>query len=177
MMKVSNKGFSELLPAALAIIRGPARQLDHLSLVRVDHHERYLNPDPHDWLAGPDWSSSYRTFCRCLTERVAAEDGISHEDAAEVVQDAFRPYLSKAMAGSGEKQSRWPFPNFRSGLNMIARHVPGLVSAWNVMRSTVPGKNDFLLPSLLRRSSRYHGDFMPVYHSIISTVAEPEHAM
>ena len=51
--------------------------------------------------------------------------------------------------------------------NVMAQRAPGLVKAWQLGRSFLPGEdNRMLLPSLLRPSSPYHTDFMPVYRAI-----------
>lgn len=173
-MQVSDRAFrGELLPGCLSIIRGKAKELDCLSLIRQAHDRRYLMPDAYGWIANPDWLPSYQIFSNCLAEELSQRDGITLEQAREVVKQAFWSYLNRGLM----KHWRWRYGknSTSSGYSWrdLARAVPGLRGGWRKVRSLLPGNNDpFSLEAMMRPSSPYHEDFMPIYRAITTLPAE-----
>lgn len=157
----------ELLPCCLSIIRGKAKELDCLYLVRQDHDQRHFLPDAYDWIMSPDWLPSYQIFSNCLAEELSQRDGITLEQAREVVKQAFWSYLNRGLM----KHWRWRYGknSTSSGYSWrdLARAVPGLRGGWRKVRSLLPGNNDpFSLEAMMRPSSPYHEDFIPIYRAI-----------
>jgi glycosyltransferase domain-containing protein len=167
---IPDPSFPELLTGCLSVIRGQAKELDCLYLLRQHHSRRYgvALPDVFDWLTGPEWQASYQLFHERLSEEVAKQDGISIEDAGQVVTRAFQSYLSNSLS------RKWAQRNAQrgevaevSGWRGTVSRVPGLRKAWQGTRSFLPGeKTQLARPALLRPFSRYHSDFMPVYRAV-----------
>ena len=157
----------EIMPCCLSVIQGKVKELDCFYLVRQTHPQRYDLPDVYDWIASPDWLPSYEIFCDCLTAELARQDGISLGDAREVVKQAFWSYLAQGMMLGWQERYGQDGSMLYSRWREVARHVPGLRKAWHGLRSFLPGvDNQMSLQALLRPSSPYHADFMPVYRAI-----------
>ena len=151
----------ELLPSCMSVIQGKVKELDCLYLLRQVHDRRAFHLDVFDQLTSPNWFQSYQVFRECLSEELVQQDGISVDEARRVVKRALWFYLAGGLAegqdGSGPR-SRW-----REG----ARRIPALRWGWRQVRSFLPGKQHRVsLPALLRTSSPYHADFMPVYRAV-----------
>lgn len=165
---VSSRTFAgELLPFCISVIQGKVKELDCLYLIRQVHEGQYLLPDNYDWITGPNWLPSYQLFRDRLSKELADQDGISLDDAREVVKEAFWSYLARSLNRKWEGRYGQAGAGYRQRLRQAARGVPGLRRTWSEFRSFLPGQNNRLsLPALLRRSSPYHADFMPVYGAI-----------
>jgi hypothetical protein len=111
------EGFRELLSCCLSIIRGKAKELDCLYLIRQAHDERLFVPDAYDWITSPDWLPSYQIFCDCLMEELAQQDGISVDEAPGEVKGAFWSYLARALTGKWEQRyaPNGPWLRYRRG--------------------------------------------------------------
>ena len=179
----------ELLQGCLSVIEGKVKDLDYLQVVRqvydpqhspldtsngaIIESQRPINmsasstPHGFDWLTSPDWLPSYQIFRDRLTEELARQDSISVEEAGEVVKEAFWSYLATSL--NRKWQDRYAPANGspRSWLRRTARATPGLHRAWRGVRSFLPGDdNRMSVAAMLRGSSPYHADFMPIYHAI-----------
>ena len=161
---VADLSFTELLSSSLSIVRGPAWEVDRMSLVRVHHENRQSLPDMYDWITDSKWLPAYEVFSKCLAERIVAQDGVAPEAASETVKEAFWAYLAKGL--KTKWAGRYAHVSISSRFKEIGRQVPGLVGAWERVRSTIPGDKRFSLPALLRRSSPYHDDFLPICRAI-----------
>ncbi len=162
-----DKAFRELLPCCLSIIRGEAKELDCLYLIRQAHDRRYLLPDVYDWITSPDWLPSYQIFCDCLVGELARQDGISMDEARKVVKQAFWSHLARGLTQKWKQlyaqNGSWILSRAREAI----RRMPVLRWAWRKGHSLLPGEEYKLsLPALLHPSSPYHIDFMPVYRAI-----------
>lgn len=171
--RLPDKAFRELLTGCFSIIRGKAKELDCLYLVRQAHDQRYLLPDMYDWVTSPDWLPSYQIFRDCLAEELARQDGICMDEAEEVVKQAFWSYLAKGMMTRWQSRYAQNGSGLYSELRGLARRIPGLRSTWHKVRSFLPGEdNQMSLQALLRPSSPYHADFMPIYRAVVSPPKE-----
>jgi len=158
---LKDKSFTELLPSCIPIIQGKAKQLVSLYLVRQVHDQRYLLPTVFDWITSPDWQDSYTTCWERLSEELAHQDGIEIETARGEVKHALSAFLAKRIAlanGTQKKPSR-----FRE----VVKKVSFLQSSWRRADSFMPGEeHQMSLPSLLRRSSPFNTDFLPVHQAM-----------
>lgn len=160
--------FDELLPCCISVILGKSKELDCLYLVRQMHAQQYHFPDTYDRIASPEWHSSYSIFRDSSVEALTLQDNISIEKAQKVVKQAFRSYL--VMCLSYQPDFRRDFYNrWRQG----AGTIPGARRIWQLLRS-LRSKQHFKLSlrKLLRSSSPYHADFMPVYKALTTPPAE-----
>ncbi len=165
--------FDELLPSCLSLIQGKVKCLDVLYTVRqAAHKPEYPGSDLYDWLINPDWLSSYQIFRDRLVEELVHQDEITTEKAQEIVKQAFWAYLSKGL--SKKWQGRYAPPQGPIHiLRSKARNIPVVRKIWQELRSRKPGRESkFTLPALLRPSSPYYADFMPIYQVI--TTPPPE---
>ena len=157
---------SELLTGGLSVIQGKVKELDCLYLVRQVHKQRYLLPDTFDWITSEDWAPSYRCVRDLLADELAQQDGISMDEARQVVKLAFWPYVTGALA------KKWQAAGgngvgTRTRLRAAARGFPGLRRTWRTFRTFLPSREGRMsLPPLLRPTSLYHTDFMPIYRSV-----------
>jgi glycosyltransferase domain-containing protein len=169
--------FIELLPSCLSVIHGKAKKLDHLYMLRqvypsktIDERRERLDQGKSllDWITDPEWSSRYRHFEDCLSAELVARDGIQKDLAIDSVKNGFWAYLSKGL--SRKWQQRYSPGPVSSIKGRLARLVPGLPQVWQRGRSLMRGEeNQLLLPALLRPSSPYHTDFMPIYEAFRSS--------
>ncbi len=159
---------SELLSCCKSVILGKSKELDCLYVVRQNHAQRYLLPDMYDWITSPEWYSSYLVFCNGLAEALTLQDNISIEKAQKVVKQAFWPYLSMCLS---QQSGSWRVS--RSRWRQVAGTIPGVRSIWQLLHSLRPKQHSELsLSALLRPSSPYHADFMPVYKALTTPPTE-----
>jgi hypothetical protein len=168
-----DKAFRELLPCCLSIVRGKAKEMKCLYLIRQAHDRRYLLPDVYDWVTSPNWLPSYQVFRDRLADELEQQDRIPLCEAREVVKQAFWSYLTRGLM----KHWDWRYGKRRgksaSSWRETARRIPGLRSAWHKARSFLPRRDHELsLEALLRSSSPYHEDFMPIYRTITTPAPE-----
>lgn len=160
---LKDKSFgAELLPCCKSVILGKSKELDCLYVVRQSHAQQYRLLGMYDWITSPEWHSSYLVFRDSLVEALTLEDNISIEKAQKVVKQAFWSYLamwSSRQSGSWRvSRSRW---------RQVAGTIPGVRRIWQLLRSLRPKQHSELsLSALLRPSSPYHADFMPVYKAL-----------
>jgi hypothetical protein len=154
--------FSELLHSCLSLIRGKAKKLNGLYLVRQGFAAKeYEVLDVFEWIGTPDWGKQYKRFRDCLAEELHRAEGIAITEVREIIKKAFSQYIS---AGLKVPQIRPTGPN---GLRRLTRLLPGARPIWHALRSLNPeAKSEINLPALLRPSSPYHAEFMPIYRAI-----------
>lgn len=170
--KVSQSGvdfifFTELLASCLSVIQGKMKKLDCLYMVRQSYpRKRYHLPTPFDGITGSAWPEYYRRFQDCLVRELADIDQVSPNDAIEAVKQGFWQYLNKTMSSGW--QHRYGRQTASASLKQkLAARMPRLPHMWQRGKSLFGGEeNQMLLPSLLRSSSPYHADFMPIYQAI-----------
>jgi glycosyltransferase domain-containing protein len=158
--------FGELLSCCISVILGKSKELDCLFLVSQDHAQRYLNPDMYDWITSPVWYPSYLVFRDSLVEFLTLQDTISIVEAQKVVKQAFWAYLVMFLS---RQYPEGPQPRWRQ----VAATIPGARCMWQFLHSMRPKKHSvFSLPALLKQSSPYHADFMPVYKALTTPPTE-----
>ncbi len=170
----SDASFSaEMLPCGMLVAQGKCKKLDRLFVVRQIHEQRYLMPDIFDWLTSPQWLYSYKIFADRLADELAKQDNVPIAEAREVIKQAFWSYLANGMMRKWQGHYAQNGSGLYSELRGLARRIPGLRSTWQKVCSFLPGEdNKMSLEALLRPSSPYHDDFMPIYRAITTPVPE-----
>tara|TARA_B100000315_G_scaffold258428_1_gene310493 strand:- start:14122 stop:15186 length:1065 start_codon:yes stop_codon:yes gene_type:complete len=170
-----DNSFGELLPSSMPIIAGKVKTLERLYMVRQTHADmtsRKLNSDMFDWISGPRWAMQLEKFRDCLVQEVMRVDSMQLVEAREIVKEALLLHVRKGLAANWEKRYLHREVTAFSRIYRMARDIPALRKTWRDFRSLLPGHgNDEYrasLPSLLRPSSRYHSDFLPIYRAITS---------
>jgi len=157
----------ELLPCSLAIVRGKVKELNCLYLARQTLDATYLSPTTYDWFISPNWFPSYLGFRDHLAEELVLQDGISLDDAREVVKRAFWSYLARVLPRGGAERHAPKVFWLRSLARLAARRMPVLEWAWRKVHPFLPGENSKLsFPTVLHPKSVYYADFMPIYRAI-----------
>jgi glycosyltransferase domain-containing protein len=147
---------AELLPCCLSVVYGKVKELPGLYVVRQTHDRRYNQPTMFDWIASDQWFPSYQATLNSLANALVSREGIGIDDARRLVHDGFRRYVGGGMG----LPSRWT----NGGPAVaVARKL------WHAWRAMQPlPHSEFQLSELLKSSSPYHADFMPVYQSLIA---------
>jgi glycosyltransferase domain-containing protein len=170
--KAACQRFGELISGCLSVVGGKAKQFDCLGLVRQDHGRRYVLSDVFDWITTDDWLASCRIFQDSLAGEVAQQDGISIEESRGAVKKALWAYLARSLTAKWQGIYQGRDTGLMGRARRVKRAVPVARKAWNIwmnLRAAGTPRNTMIsLPALLRPSSRYHSDFMPVYRAIIS---------
>ena len=165
---VSDPAFAdELLPTSTAVIRGKVKALDCLYLARQTHPGRYQHLDLYDWILNPRWHESYKVFRDWTVDQLAFSDQIDVDTARAVMKEATWNYLANQLRvryfssqGSGSNRQH-------STIRNTLRKSPTPRAAWQITRSFLPGLDRRLSrQALMRRTSRYHADFMPIYEAV-----------
>lgn len=165
--------FQELRLAFIIVLRGKVKFLDCVYVIRQHHSARYHvvrsqsdNPLLRNlyWLTSPDWLPSFRIFHETLTEALKQISNIKNEVASEIVMQAFARYLLPVLR-KGEPQNN----NFSIKLkNKLKHRFPGIVEYY---RKTIKHHSPFTEQArLLRKSSPYYEDFLPIFQSITGCI-------
>lgn len=162
--------FTELLPGCLSVVYGKVKELDCFYLVRQSHDRRYMLPGKTEWMARPDYLSSYQVFFDCITRELARQDGISIDKAKALIEQAFLLYLASLVE---PWQDRLGIPR----LMKAATVIPGARQVWRasqrVLRAfRLAGRDEISLKTLLDASSPDYADFAPIYRSMTGMPAE-----
>jgi len=162
----------ELIPTAVSVIRGKVKELEGLYLIRHMHDGIAWHPHVYDWVTDPIWFPSFQVFRDRVVEELQRQDGISQEDAEVVFRQSFWLHLAREVTNAWRKQQIAPARS-PSKLRAFAKRLPGLRSGWRRMRSAIEryrtarhDREGFSLTALLRPSSPFHADFMPIYELI-----------
>ena len=176
--KPTDTDFRELISSCIPIIRGKSKQIDRLYSMRQAHVSYYSPPYALDWVTDPKWLESYSIFDRRLKEGLIRQDKVDIDEAEEVVKEGFRSYMTQRMAKGriGPVRSVPPAPI--RPWRRAGGAVPGIRRTWQLGRKlgqailsvNPPGPDKLSLSALLRPSSAYHADFMPVYLAITTPV-------
>jgi len=162
----------ELTVACLSVIQGKVQRLPDLFMLRERHagvdswEESSRNCDLFDWMTSPSFHSAYETFCACLSQALARQDGLSLGEARAVVKQGFWSGLGRALTNKWSVRYGPQGDDAIARWRQAARRLPGLRTAWRQVRSCLPG-HELSLEALLRPASRYHADFMPMYRAIM----------
>jgi glycosyltransferase domain-containing protein len=144
----------ELLPCCLSVVYGKVKELDGLYVVRQSHGRRYEQPTMFDWIATPAWFAGYEVTREVLARELAVQERLPVEATRKIVQEGFRYYVGRGMG----LRSQW---TNGSALVSVARTL------WHTWQRMQPKPHsEFALDALLKPSSPYHADFVPVYQSL-----------
>ncbi len=168
---IPDRGFAgEMLPTCMTVVLGRVKYLDCFYLVRLAHDQRHFLPGQFDWITKPQWVPSYEIFLDQVGEELARRDGMSKPEGMEVVKQAFSGFLIKGMVHQWNQRYLSAGAQPRSRWREMARRAPVLRRVWQQGRSYLPNEDHRLsLPALLRPTSRYHADFMPVYRAVTAS--------
>jgi glycosyltransferase domain-containing protein len=158
----------ELLPCCYAIVLGKSKLLDCFHVVRTGHAQQFNIRSGFDWIASPGFSHSYQAFQDSLSDLMARQDSISKSESEKIIKSAFCAMLNTP-GFLCHRQS------LSSGVRMVSNHnqwvrvgraIPGAQRIWQFLHSF----SGVSLSALLRPSSPYHADFMPVYKALITPI-------
>lgn len=161
--------FTELLPSCYSVIQGKIKTIDVLSLVR-QHHQGYRHPMPdrYDWLTNENWLPSYQQFANRLASLLSEKDNIPIEQAQKIIKKGFWKYLANDLTLVWRRRYEPPDTFFKGRLKTRMKNIPLATRFWRAFYPYTPG-GKMTLKSLLRKSSPYHTDFLPVYQAIRDT--------
>jgi len=175
-----------LLPNCLSIINGKIKELGSLSLVRHMQDEPTRTREEIDtffWITSEKWLSYYHNFRDILAKELMRQDGITLEEAQQVVKQGFSIFLSKSL----KRECRKYYPEYNDALSdvrgshndkfenlrSLAGRMPGARRSWrwmyrlnSLLRKRLVERDERSLPALLDPSSPYHADFMPIYRAV-----------
>lgn len=170
----------ELFPCSLSSILGKIKGLDCLSAVMQATNGRYFTHSMYSLyslIVHPDWSRSVEVVRNCIVEALAQQDGIDVKEAQEIFDRELWRHILLVLQrqyhqGYGERTGSYT-------LEETLKRIPGLFALVRHLRQ-IAGKADpthryenlSSLDSLLKPSSPFYADFMPVYHAI--TEGAPE---
>lgn len=171
---IPDKAFRELLPCGISAVQGNVKELDCLYLIRQTHPQRYVTADIFDWLTGEDWALSFGLFQKHLTEALVVQEGLSVEQAQEVVKEAFWMHLLTHLQRIWAKN----YGSFEGDTSMLDDRVAALVRRFlghkfyeRVKYHVLQMKNrQYTLPGLRKTSSPYYKDFLPIYQTITEPI-------
>ncbi|MBI3318701.1 MAG: TIGR00180 family glycosyltransferase [Candidatus Omnitrophica bacterium] len=157
--------FGELLVSSLGVIEGKVHQLSRLYLLRQVHpqmtSQRSLGR--FDWVVTRDWRRQWEQFRDTLARALQEREGISLEQAQQVMKLAFWSYLVSYLETGWKREYESSLVLWQEPL----RHLPLLRQTWGWVRSFIPGgRFGFSLQALLRPTSAYRSDFFPIYRAI-----------
>ena len=162
--------FSEMLTTCLSIVRGKSKKLSGLYLVRQLHSGQLgsnssRGPDLFEWIAEPAWAGHYARFRDCLAHRIAQHDGLTCDEAKAAVKEAFWSAMTQKLSRSFREAYSSNPATWRERMG----HIPGIGGTWSALRSVIPGlEPEISLKAILRPSSPYHKDFLPIYRALTS---------
>jgi len=156
----------EIVNGSLVVLQGKTKKLEHLFLVRQIHSQQTSN-DMFDWVSNDLFPHNYHTFQEVIGRELSLQDGMSVDSAQEVVKEAFWFYLARNLLRKWQSRYAVDGRSVSYRFRELARSIPGVRRAWHMMRSVFPDENsEFSLEALLRPSSPYHNDFMPIYRAV-----------
>lgn len=163
---------AELLPVCLQAVQGKVRMLPRLFVVRQVHRQRYLRLGIFDWITQPDWASSYQVFEHQVAQEMVRQDGLKLEEARAIVKRAFQLYVIRKLRDEWDHRDAHGHRDPRVWARRVAQCVPGARWCWRSVRSWRHPGADCTLPSLLRPSSPYHDEFLPIYRVMTTPPVE-----
>ena len=163
----SNVFKDEMIPVCVSLIHGKVAEVPGLSLIHQTHAS-YRFPHVYDWLTSPVWHPSYEAFRDRISQELQRQDRLSSDEAQGVVREVLWGHLVRLVASARRKElgPGWqPRPVWQQRL----RGIPVVRAVVRQVREAGQRlANPLSLPSLLDPSSRYGGDFKPVYDAVTS---------
>lgn len=180
--------WAELALGSLAIIQGKVAKMDRLYLLKESHggpdawiaslmkerhpgtsswQEPRTTIDVFDWLTDPGFAEKYERFRDCLVVALSRHDGLDLGAARSLVKQAFWFYVAKCLTDKWVKQFGQRGGGLKGWVRALVGRVPALRPAWRKGRIVLPRRRrDLSVPALLRASSPYHRDFLPIYRAV-----------
>ncbi len=171
---INDSGFAEIVTSCVSMIQGKSRKLDCLYLIRQVHNQRDQGcKSALDWITNRNWQPAFQIFHDRVVEALMQYEDITRETASDIVKQAFWKYFAGGVCRKFQKQKA--FQKRIIAFRERVKRIPGIKYLYINIRSKIPGsQNAFYLENLLKSSSPYHKDFMPVYNVITSTEKELE---
>ncbi len=179
---------SEMLVCGITAILGKVKQLDCLSTVFQAHDNRVFGWDTHsmyDLIMHRKWSRSVLEFRHSIGEALVEQDSIDVKETQEIVDRELWHHILAFLSSHYNK--RHGELTSRNSSKEILKGIPGLTQPISLvalvgrlkrmMRKRRSGPTDeyealVSLDSLLKPSSPFHADFMPVYRTITTPPSE-----
>lgn len=159
-----NFTFNELIPSSISSVRNKIKELNCLYLLRFGHGRVYERVKTYDWICSPDWFPGFKNLHDRVIDELMRQDGISKKEAEEVFKQAFCSSLHRSLL---PPRQSYPRRTLTPLVEKIDRQMPGFKEACRKIISYFQTKKESnLLPSLLKPTSPYHQDFMPIYRAI-----------
>ena len=174
--------FGELLSSCLSLIRGKARRLDVLYMVRQADLEppKYAEKMMpwHELLVVEDFPKRYAEFRDCLADELMHASTLSVEEANAVVDRGFASYLAENVTSNNDHGQR-PLDRALRAIRSLPLAVRAAILDGEFLgmirdprqsyRRVAAMQDKMSLPSLLNARSPFHSDFMHVYRHLLMT--------
>lgn len=172
----------ELLPCSLSSILGKIKGLDCLSVVFQKNDDRIFDWDKQSIysliVTHPDWSPSVQVLRNSIVEALVEQEGVDVNKARETFDKEFWHRILTML--QWQYKNTYCKPTSQEILKEALKRIPGLVAVVHQLRQTdnkpkLTRKYEKLLSldSLLKSSSPFYANFIPVYHAI-TTPFEPD---
>ena len=141
-------------------------KLDCFYMLRQHHDNRSFFTSQYDWITSSDWQASFQKFREYLAYDLANQDGLSIQSACDCIDAAFFGYITNSLTKS------WNASHADAGnwLRKLAGKSRTIKQVWRRVRSfSATETKQVSLRGLLRPSSPYHSDFMPMYHAVTNS--------
>ncbi len=169
---------SELLLSCLSVIQGKFAKVDKLFMVRErfgDSALRSINrrdKDFFDTITRDTFPRDYARFHNCLRDKLITTEKMDAEMASTLIKEGFWHFLSLVLRVGLANYST--LGSAKTRLSMVKEKIklaPGvekyLIPNWRRIRHLIKRDSQPLsLAELLKDSSKYHNDFIPVYRQI-----------
>lgn len=167
----------ELFPCSIMSIMGKIKELDCLSTVFQVHDDKLSCDDmdnTYQMIIHPNWHQTIQGLRSKIVEALIEKDSVDEKDAHAVVdRELWRLFARRLQEEYYDRydESRCSL----HGIRKILRDIPVLVSLVTYLRQLSdqfrksekrPRIPCISLNSLLKKSSPYYADFMPVYKAI-----------
>ena len=174
--------FEELYPDTISCIRGKVKELDVLYLVRHGHGDNVKQDQFYRWITNHDWFVNYDILKASAVKELIKIDKVSSEMAEKEFDTAFCFYITRMATHaytsylSSEQDLKTEESLAKRCLKQFKQKVfqkkPDWEETYILFRNRVLNwkrKTDGInLHEVLKDSSPYHNDFMPIYKIITS---------
>ena len=178
-----DKRFAAELPSWLTVVIGKIKELDCVSVVRQINDNKYYTleqSDTYAWITNPKWASHFKIVHDTLAEELIRQDSISLDEAKEVLKLGLSTYIhTRFVKEVNEHYTVHSIPTpvskilhvgMVSNLKIFIKRIPyvglPIKKLYSLIFQSSEKQYDMSLKSLLKPSSPYHKDFMPIYRAI-----------
>lgn len=169
-------GFVELAPSCLSVIQGKVGKIKRLYMLKECHEDRDSlsagvakknDNSVLNFITSLNFRDNYGKFNICLAEELSRKDCISLSEAQELVRQGFMLYLRKKLYSESQlyKKNKSRL-HIKEAIKCIPFTESHFFPIWRFLRSNLFCQDELSLKALLRFSSPYHDDFIPVYSVI-----------